>query len=61
MFLFSLGTIVSPGEIGTMPMENLGGQTKGIMVFLKVAYYDAWFSLWATNAKNKKSIYFTQF
>ena len=39
LFLFSLGTIVkSIDKLETMLMQNLGGQTKTIMVFSEVVY-----------------------
>ena len=37
--MFSLGTIVNSQEkLETMLMQNLGGQTKSIMVFFEVSY-----------------------
>ena len=37
-FQFLLGLTMVPREIKTILMQNLGGQTKSIMVFSEVAY-----------------------
>ena len=40
VFVFSWGNFKSQEKLETMLMQNMGGQTKSIMVFSEVAYYE---------------------